>query len=102
MILLVLFSFCACDIDKIEGIDISNIKVDFLVKRFDIDYYTAINGNIYDLKNKYPYFFPQEITDSITLSKINNKDEQELFSETQRFLKISRHLKNSFQISLSM
>ena len=46
MILLVLFSFCACDIDKIEEIDISNIEVDFSVKRFDIDYYTAINGNI--------------------------------------------------------
>ena len=99
MILLVLFSFCACDIDKIEEIDISNIEVDFSVKRFDIDYYTAINGNIYDLKNTYPYFFPEGITDSITFAKINNKDEQELFSETQKVFKDFSPFKNFLIIS---
>jgi gliding motility-associated lipoprotein GldB len=96
MILLVLFIFCACDIDKIEKIEISNIEVDFSVKRFDIDYYTSINGNIYDLKNTYPYFFPQEITDSITLSKIKNKDEQELFLETQKIFKDFSPFKEQF------
>jgi gliding motility-associated lipoprotein GldB len=96
VILLVLFSFCACDTRKIEKIDISDIDVNFLVKRFDIDYYTTENGNIEDLKKSYPYFFPQGITDSITLSKMNNKDEQELFLETQKVFKDFSPLKEQF------
>ena len=96
IILLILCSFCACDTDKTEKIDISNMDVKFLVKRFDIDYYTAEKGTIEDLKKKYPYFFPKGITDSITLSKIRNKDEQELFSETQKLFKDFSPLKKQF------
>jgi len=96
MILLVLFSFCACDTNNIGEIDISNIDVNFLVKRFDIDYYTSENANIKELKTTYPYFFPQGITDSITISKINNKEEQELFSETQKIFKDFSPLKSQF------
>ena len=96
MILLVLFSFCACDTNNIGEIDISNIDVNFLVKRFDIDYYTSENANIKELKTTYPYFFPQGITDSITISKINNKEEQELFFETQKIFKDFSPLKSQF------
>ena len=96
VILLVLFTFCACDTRKIEKIDISDINVNFLVKRFDIDYYSAEKANIEDLKNNYPYFFPQGITDSITLSKIQHKDEQELFVETQKIFKDFSPLKAQF------
>jgi gliding motility-associated lipoprotein GldB len=96
MILLVLFSFSSCDTDKIEKIDISNIDVNFLVKRFDMDYYTSKNGNFDTLKSAYPYFFPEGITDSSTFAKINNKDEQELFLETQKVFKDFTPLKEQF------
>jgi len=96
MILLVLFSFSSCDTDKIEKIDISNIDVNFLVKRFDVDYYTSKNGNFDALKSAYPYFFPEGITDSITFAKINNKDEQELFLETQKVFKDFTPFKEQF------
>jgi gliding motility-associated lipoprotein GldB len=96
IILLVLFSFSSCDTDKIEKIDISNIDVNFLVKRFDMDYYTSKNGNFDTLKSAYPYFFPEGITDSSTFAKINNKDEQELFLETQKVFKDFTPLKEQF------
>ncbi|MDX6747416.1 gliding motility lipoprotein GldB [Polaribacter sp. PL03] len=87
VILAVLFSFCACNTDEIGKVDVSNINVDFKVKRFDVDFYTSETDNLQDLKRKYPYFFPIGVTDSISLSKINNKDEQELFLETQKVYK---------------
>ena len=87
VILLVLFSFYACNTDNVKKIDVSNIEVDFNIKRFDVDFYTLKSEDLGDLKRKYPYFFPKEITDSISLSKINNEDEQELFRETQNIYK---------------
>ena len=80
----VLFFFTSCNSDKKNKIDISTIDVNLKIERFDIDFYTSTEENLNDVKNKYPFFFPERITDSISLSKIANKDEQELFAETQK------------------
>ena len=72
---------------KSTKIDVSNIDVNFSVKRFDVDFYTSTKEELPNLKKKYPFFFPKEITDSISLLKIANKDEQELFAETQKIYK---------------
>jgi gliding motility-associated lipoprotein GldB len=85
--LLILFIFCACSNDNIDKIDVSNVAVNFDVKRFDVDFYSSEGGSLQALKKEYPYFFPREITDSISLSKMGNKEEQELFVETQNIYK---------------
>ena len=85
--LLILFIFCACNKDNIDKIDVSNVVVNFDVKRFDVDFYSAEEEGLQALKREYPYFFPREITDSISLSKIGNTEEQELFAESQNIYK---------------
>jgi gliding motility-associated lipoprotein GldB len=85
--LLILFIFCACSNDNIDKIDVSNVAVNFDVKRFDVDFYSSEEEGLQELKMEYPYFFPREITDSISLAKIGNKEELELFVETQNIYK---------------
>ena len=67
-----------------KEIDISNIDVAFSVKRYEVDFYNATKENLPKVRQKYPYLFPEEFTDSLSFEKINDKQEQELFTETQK------------------
>ena len=84
LVFLILFSFLSCKHSDTEIVDTSTIEVDFSTHRYEVDFYNTTKENLPDLKNKYPYFFPKAFTDSLAISKINNKDEQELFKETQK------------------
>ena len=94
VILAVLFSFYSCNTDKVKKVDVSNIDLNLEVKRFDVDFYTSESEDLSELKRKYPYFFPRQITDSISYSKMSNKDELELFAETQNMYKEFSPLKD--------
>ncbi|QTD38718.1 gliding motility lipoprotein GldB [Polaribacter batillariae] len=96
-VLMVLLSFFSCKKEVRKKVDVSNVKIDFSVERFDEDFYTSDKKNLFKLKEKYPYFFPKQITDSISLSKINNTDEQELFAETQKIYKDISPLKEKLK-----
>jgi gliding motility-associated lipoprotein GldB len=85
--LIILFIFCACCTDNINKIDVSRVAINFEVKRFDVDFYTSEKEELQNLKTEYSYFFPREITDSLAVSKIKNKEEQKLFSQTQNIYK---------------
>ncbi|MET2983767.1 gliding motility lipoprotein GldB [Aureibaculum conchae] len=83
-ILLLLIVFVNCQKkDKIE-IDVSDIEVDVDIHRFDQAFYTATPDKLPELKTTYPYLFPAQNHDSIWIQKINDKDEQELYAETQK------------------
>ena len=84
LVFLILFSFLSCKPSDTEIVDTSTIEVDFSTKRYEVDFYNTTTENLPDLKNKYPYFFPKAFTDSLVIAKINNKDEQELYKETQK------------------
>lgn len=84
---MVFLSLYSCNDEVIKRVDVSNIDVNLKVKRFDVDFYTSGVDGLEGLKREYPYFFPKKITDSISLSKMSNKDEQELFTETQSIYK---------------
>ncbi|QOD59438.1 gliding motility lipoprotein GldB [Polaribacter haliotis] len=84
LVFVVLLGFVSCKKDGINKVDVSNVDVQFSLERFDVEFYNSKQENLPKLKDKYPYFFPKQITDSVSLSKINNKDEQELFTETQK------------------
>lgn len=83
-VLMVFCLFFSCSDKKQEKIDVSNVKVDFSVNRYEVDFYNATRTTLPNVKQKYPYLFPDAFTDSLALVKINDKDEQELFAETQK------------------
>ena len=65
-------------------VDVSNIEVNFNVNRFDVDFYNSPESSLNEIKQKYPKLFPANVNDSIWSLKRINKDEQELFIETQK------------------
>lgn len=86
-VLMVLCLFFSCSDKNNPTIDVSEIKVNFSVKRYDVDFYKATKETLPKVKDKYPYLFPKVFTDSLSLTKINDKQEQELFKETQKIYK---------------
>lgn len=86
-LLMVLILFFSCSNKNESQIDVSNIKVDYTTKRFDVDFYSANEETLIDVKEEYPYLFPVTLSDSLSLSKINDEQERELFSESQLFYK---------------
>ncbi len=93
---LISFLFLSCDKESKTIVDVSEISVDFSVNRFDVDFYSSTKDNLQTLKNKYPLLFPKGVQDSVWINKINNKDEQELFAETQKEYKDIGSLKEQF------
>ncbi|QVY64927.1 gliding motility lipoprotein GldB [Polaribacter sp. Q13] len=85
--LMVLWMFFSCTDKKNTEIDVSTTNIDFSIKRYEVDFYNTTANQLPNLKNKYPYLFPKSFTDSLAISKIANKDEQELFKETQKLYK---------------
>jgi len=83
-VLIVLCLFFSCSDKNKTQIDVSTIKVDFLVKRHEIDFYNANEKTLKKVKEKYPFLFPTSFTDSLALLKIEDKDEQELYNESQK------------------
>ena len=87
VIFILLTAFLSCKKNTIKTVDISKIDVHFSVDRFDVDFYTTSAKTLSSTKEKYPLLFPKSIKDSVWISKINDKDEQELFAETQKIYK---------------
>lgn len=80
---LLLLGFVSCKTSNKTNVDVSKISIDVKVARFDVDFYNSSEEKLPEIKKKYPMLFPHDI-DSVWVNKINNKDEQELFVETQK------------------
>lgn len=74
----------SCKKDNPYAVDVTNVSVDFSVDRLDIDFYKTTSTTLPQTKAKYPLLFPEATPDSIWLQRIQNKDERELFDETQK------------------
>ena len=98
-VLLLFLNSCQKEVKK--NVDTSKIEVEFMINRFEQDFYDHGGENLEELKNKYPLLFPDINPDSIWMAKINDRDEQELYSETQKlyssFSDIESELKSLFQ-----
>ena len=98
-VLLLFLNSCQKEVKK--NVDTSNIEVEFMINRFEQDFYDHGGENLEELKNKYSLLFPDNTPDSIWKAKINDKDEQELYSETQKlyssFSDIESELRSLFQ-----
>lgn len=99
LVLLLFLNSCQKEVKK--NVDTSNIDVEFMINRFEQDFYDHGGENLEELKNKYPLLFPDNTPDSIWMAKINDRDEQELYSETQKlyssFSDIESELRSLFQ-----
>ena len=94
VIFILSITLLSCEKNSTTTIDVSNIDVNFSVDRFDVDFYNTSTKTLTSTKKKYPLLFPNNINDSIWISKINDKDEQELFDETQKIYKDFSHIEN--------
>ena len=54
VVFVLLFSFFSCKSDHQKQIDVSDINVQFSIKRFDVDFYNTTKATLPKLKNKYP------------------------------------------------
>ena len=79
-----LLFFNSCQKDAKNNIDTSIIEVDFMMYRFEQDFYENKGENLEVLKEVFPLLFPKNTPDSVWISKIQDKDEQELYKETQK------------------
>ena len=99
--LMILCVFFSCNTSKKSNIDVSKISIDYQIKRFDVDFYSATKETLPKVKATYPYLFPEAFSDSISLAKILDKQEQELFAETQKiytdFSDIKKQLTSFFK-----
>lgn len=84
VVLPVFYCFFCCTSPTKNNLDLSNIDVNVQIKRFEKDFYGATSKTLSKVKKDYPYLFPKEMTDSISLSKISNKDEQDLNKEIEK------------------
>ena len=79
-----LFLFVSCAKKDKLFIDVSDIDAKVDIMRFDQAFYTTPPEKLEDLKNEYPYLFPVQTPDSVWVQKMQDKDEQELYAETQK------------------
>ncbi|MFK8059190.1 MAG: gliding motility lipoprotein GldB [Polaribacter sp.] len=97
-VFIVLLLFISCKNSK--KVDVSNIKINFKIDRYEVDFYASTLKEYPKLKKKYPYLFPKQFSDSLAFVKMKDKDEQELFLETQKIYKdfsdVSLQLKSLF------
>jgi len=82
--LLVMLIFMSCSKKENDIVNTDNISVSTVVERFDQKFYTTPPDKIKELKVSFPYLFPEPNPDSVWVNKMQNKDEQELFAESQK------------------
>ncbi|WP_276165641.1 gliding motility lipoprotein GldB [Zobellia alginiliquefaciens] len=77
------FLFLACNEGPKVSEDVQKINVELKVDRFDAEFAGATSENLSVLKNKYPYLFPAQYTDSVWVAKMKDTIQVELLSEVQ-------------------
>lgn len=83
-LLIAVILLVSCEKESKLEIDVSDIEVNTIIKRFDQEFYTSPVSKLPQLKANYPYLFPSQNIDSIWVNKMQDNDEQELFAETEK------------------
>ena len=75
--LVVLFTTISCS--NTSDVDVSSIRVDSELVRFDSLFYNSDSSNIESLKDKFPLLLPAETNDTIWYNKIEDKENQDVY-----------------------
>jgi len=78
------FILMGCSTKEKDTPDLSSVNVQTEVQRFDQAFYNSSAEGLQELKMKYPYLFPVQYADTAWVNKMNDKDELELFAETEK------------------
>ncbi len=95
LILSVFSILFSCSNDNKLDVDVSSINSNFKIKRFEQVFYTAKPVDLPKIKKEFRFLFPHDI-DSVWVKKMNDKDEQELFLETQKVYPDLKKIKPEF------
>ncbi|WP_372800707.1 gliding motility lipoprotein GldB [Lutibacter sp.] len=79
----VLLVAISCSKESKEKIDVSKIDVTVKIDRFEQKFYNSNLETLPELKEKYPYLFPEQNADSVWIQKINDIEERELYQKSQ-------------------
>jgi gliding motility-associated lipoprotein GldB len=80
-VLVLLSAFQACKNETGVSEDVSAIQLNLNVLRFDKEFAEAKPEDIPILKQKYPYLFPKQYSDSVWIAKLEDTLQIELFNE---------------------
>ena len=78
------FILMGCSTKEKNTPDLSSVNVQTEVHRFDQAFYNSSAEGLQGLKMKYPYLFPVQYADTAWVNKMNDKEELELFAETEK------------------
>ncbi|APY09679.1 gliding motility lipoprotein GldB [Winogradskyella sp. J14-2] len=91
----------SCNEDSKLEEQISKVKVDFVVERFDRAYHEAKPSDLAKLKQAFPFLFSKHIPDSIWVERINDTLQDQLLKEVKKaypdFGDIKKQIKGLFQ-----
>lgn len=71
--------FLSCESESKLEKEISKIKIDFKVERFDQAFDSTSPSDLTKLKEKYPYMFSKQIPDSVWVNRMKDTLQQQLF-----------------------
>lgn len=70
---------------KVSGSKLDSIDYEpIIIERFEKLFYNSNSDELIDIKNKYPYFFPNSFPDSVWLNRLNDPIQREVFNEIQK------------------
>ena len=95
---MILLAVVSCQNGTKKEVDVSAIKANVIIDRFEQKFYTANAQTLPKLKNEYPYLFPTQ-NDSIWLNKIKNEAQLFELSQTvfENFNEEKNQIKELFQ-----
>jgi len=76
-----IIAFVSCNEEAEIEKEIAEVPVGFEVVRFDRQFAEAKPEEIPELKQKYPFLFPQQFSDSVWIEKLNDTIQQEIDKE---------------------
>jgi gliding motility-associated lipoprotein GldB len=101
IILIILLTFFGCNTNNAVEDEIATIPIDLKIEHFDQEFATATPETIPNLKNKYPFLFPEQFPDSIWVAKLQDTLQMELSREVKAVFKDfdaeEKDLKSLFQ-----
>ncbi len=87
IILIILLAFFGCNTNNAVEEEIATIPIELKIARFDQEFATASPATIPNLKNKYPFLFPEQFPDSIWVAKLQDTIQLELSQEVKSTFK---------------
>jgi gliding motility-associated lipoprotein GldB len=99
--ILIAFSLVSCNQKSKVEKEVEEIPIEIKVERFDKAFFETKPQDLKSLKETYPFFFPEGVSDSVWIEKMDNKDWRDLYQEVQNkfpdFNKQTQEIEDLFQ-----